>query len=120
MTRTRRANGAGSVYTKHGSFYGRWTTETGGHPNRLLGPVRLPGSATGLTRKQAERRLREPMDEVQVTTDAELTVVIAGVALLEQLEAEGRAKSHLQTVESHLRVHIAPLFKTKPLHRGTG
>ena len=81
MTRTRRANGAGSVYTKHGSFYGRWTTEGGGHPNRLLGPVRLPGSATGLTRKQAERRLRELMDEVQVTTDVELTVAIAGQAL---------------------------------------
>ena len=28
---------------------------------------------------------------------------MAGQALLEQLEAKGRAKSHLQTVESHLR-----------------
>ena len=117
MTRTRRANGAGSVYTKHGSFYGRWTTEGGGHPNRLLGPVRLPGAATGMTRKQAERRLRELMDEVQVTTDVELTVAMAGQALLEQLEAKGRAKSHLQTVESHLRVHVAPFFKEKPIDR---
>jgi integrase len=119
MSRTRRANGAGSVYIKHGSYYGRWTTEGGGHPNRLLGPVRLPGTATGMTRKQAERRLRELMDDVQVTTDVELTVAMAGQALLEQLEAKGRAKSHLQTVESHLRVHIAPFFKEKPIDRVT-
>jgi hypothetical protein len=33
-------------------------------------------------------------------------VADAGAALLEHLEAQGRSKSHRETVESHLRVHI--------------
>ena len=64
MSRARRANGAGSVYIKHGSYYGRWLTDSGGHTNRKLGPVRLPGTSSGLTRRQAEKRLRELMAEV--------------------------------------------------------
>ena len=119
MTRPKRANGAGSVYIKHGSYYGRWLTAGGGHTNRRLGPVRQPGTSSGLTRKQAEQRLRALMDEVQVTTDASVTVAIAGRAWVEALEAKGRAKSHVQTVESHLRVHLEPFFKEKPLDRLT-
>jgi hypothetical protein len=34
MPRTKRANGAGTVYLKHGNFYGRWVTLDGGHANR--------------------------------------------------------------------------------------
>ena len=119
MTRAKRANGAGSVYIKHGSYYGRWLTAGGGHTNCRLGPVRQPGTSSGLTRKQAEQRLRALMDEVQVTTDASVTVAIAGRAWVEALEAKGRAKSHVQTVESHLRVHLEPFFKEKPLDRLT-
>jgi integrase len=115
----RRANGAGSVYIKHGSYYGRWSTDAGDHPNRKLGPVRRPGSASGLTRRQAERRLRELMAEVNVITDVEITIALAGSALLEQLEAKGRSKSHVQTVESHLRVHLEPFFKDKSIDRIT-
>src|SRR4051812_36953343 len=96
MSRPRRANGAGSVYIKHGSYYGRWLTATGGHANRRLGPVRLPGTSSGLTRKQAERRLRELMDEGLVTTDATGTVACAGQAGVEALEGKGRAKSHVR------------------------
>jgi hypothetical protein len=52
----RRANGAGSLYIKHGSYYGRWVTADGGHVNRRLGPVRRPGTRQGLTHTQAEQR----------------------------------------------------------------
>ena len=117
MSRSRRANGAGSVYIKHGSYYGRWMTVSGGHANRKLGKVRLPGTSNGLTRRQAERRLRELMDEIVVVTDVSVTVGVGGRAWLEALEAKGRSKSHVQTVESHLRVHLEPFFKEKPLDR---
>jgi hypothetical protein len=41
----------------------------------------------------------------------------AGRALLERLEARACAKSHIESVESHLLVHIVPFFGDKPLDR---
>src|SRR3954453_17504522 len=105
MARPKRADGAGSIYIKHGAYSGRWVTIEGGMTNRKLGSVRRPGTREGLTRTQAEKRLRELMDTIQVTTDPDRTVGIAGEALLEQLEARGCSKSHIETAESHLRVH---------------
>ena len=116
MPRSKRANGAGAVYVKHGSYYGRWLTPAG-RTNRKLGPVRRPGSASGMTRTQAEKRLRDLMSEVHVTTDVAVTMAIAGRAWIEALEAKGRARSHVQSVESYLRVHLEPFFKEKPLDR---
>jgi hypothetical protein len=75
----------------HGAFYGRWLTAEGGQANRKLARVRRAGSRDGLTR---------------------------GQALLAHLEAKGSSKAHLETVESHLRVHLVPQFKEKPLDRG--
>jgi integrase len=46
-----------------------------------------------------------------------MTVATAGIALLTQLEARGASKSHRETVESHLRVHLVPFFKEKSLDR---
>ena len=42
-----------------------------------------------------------------------------GVALLGHLEAKGCSKSHRETVESHLRVHLVPFFKGRSLDRIT-
>jgi hypothetical protein len=39
MARTKRPNGAGELYIKHNSYYGRWTTVGGGKTNRKLGPT---------------------------------------------------------------------------------
>jgi len=117
MARVKRANGAGTVYIKHGCFYGRWATADGGRANRKLGPVRTPGTREGLTRTQAEKRLREFISVVQVVSDPERTVETVGQALLMQLEGKGSAKSHIETAESHLRVHLVPFFKDKPLDR---
>jgi integrase len=117
VARSKRANGAGQIYTKHGNYYGRWVTAAGGRTNRRLGAVRRPGTAVGLTRTQAEKRLRELMAEIQAVTDPDVTLEVAGAALLAQLEAKGCSKSHLETVESHLRVHLAPFFKAKPVDR---
>ena len=64
MARPKRANGAGSIYIKHGSYYGRWVTLERGMTNRKLGPVRRPGTREGLTHTQAEKRLRELMETI--------------------------------------------------------
>lgn len=66
MGQSRRANGAGNVYIKHGGYYGRWFVLDGSRTNRKLGAVRRPGAAVGLTRAHAEKRLREEMSYVQV------------------------------------------------------
>ena len=47
------------------------------------------------------------MDVVDVISDRERTIETAGQALLAQLEAKGSAKSHVETVESHLRVPVS-------------
>jgi integrase len=119
MPQEKRANGAGSIYIKHGSYYGRWIVPGGGRTNRRLGPARRPGTRDGLTRTQAEQRLREAMTGIQATTDRERTVAVAGQLLLRRLEAKGSARSHVETVESHLRVHLVPFFKAKPVDRIT-
>ncbi|HKG65614.1 MAG TPA: hypothetical protein VKB28_16210 [Solirubrobacteraceae bacterium] len=103
MARTKRANGAGTVYIKNGSYYGRWVTLEGGRTNRKLGRVRKPGTRDGLTHTQAEKRLRELIQIVQVTSDPDRTMATAGQALLARLEAKGSSKSHVETAESHLR-----------------
>lgn len=108
MSRGTRAYGSGALYVKHRAWYGRWATSDGGRANRKLGLVRVPGTDDGLTRKDAEQRLREVMDEVQHVSSPSRTVADAGDRLLEHLEALGRSKSHRETVESHLRVHINP------------
>ncbi len=120
MTRSKRANGAGQIYIKHGSYYGRWIAADGGRANRKLGPVRRPGSASGLTRGKAERRLQELMASTVATTDPQRTVAVLGNALLAQLELRGRARSHIESVECHLRVHLLPFFGDRPVDRIRG
>ena len=112
-----RAYGTGAIYTKHGAYYGRWVTADGGRANRRLGPARRPGGHDGLTMKEAEARLRELIDEVDHVSDPSRTVSDAGRALLEHLEAIGRSKSHRETAESHLRVHIEPAIGRVPIDR---
>jgi integrase len=116
-TRGPRAYGTGAIYVKHGAYYGRWVTAEGGRANRRLGPVRPPGGQDGLTVKEAEARLRELINEVRHVSNPSRTVADAGRALLEHLEAVGRSKSHRETAESHLRVHIEPAIGRIPIDR---
>ena len=117
MARAKRRYGTGTVYIKHGSYYGKWWTPAGGRANRKIGPTRRPGSADGLTRAEAERRLRELMAEVIVTSAPDRTFALAADRHLEALTAKGRSRSHLETVESHIRIHLIPYFGTRPIDR---
>ena len=117
MPSSRRANGAGNISIKHGAYYGRWYTDEGGQANRKLGQVRRPGTRDGLTRGQAEKRLRELMARSRSRAIRIARSPSPGRRSSAQLEARGCARSHIETAESHLRVHLVPFFGEKALDR---
>lgn len=86
---------------------------------RALGLKRQPGSSDGLTRAQAERKLRQLLDQAKPPPVERLTVEEAGSLLLTHLETMGRKLSTLENYESYLRVHLAPFFGRRPLDRIT-
>jgi integrase len=119
MARSRRAYGSGSLRIENGIWYGRWYTATGGRANRRVGPARSPGTTDGLTKRQAERKLRELMDgnAGRVTTNASRTIKHVGKLHAAKLAGKGRKRSHVETFESHLRIHLAPFFGQTPIDR---
>jgi integrase len=119
MARSRRAYGSGSLYIENDVYYGRWYTAAGGYANRRVGPVRKTGSTEGLTKTQAEAKLRQIMDGAggRVTTDPARTVEHVGRLHSSKLSGQGRKISHVQTFDSHVRVHLAPFFKEAPINR---
>ena len=119
MARSRRGYGTGSLYMQNGIYYGRWYTAAGGRANRRVGPVRTPGSTQGLTKTQAEAKLRQMMDGTagRVTTDPTRTIEHVGGLHSAKLTGQGRKKSHIETFDSHLRIHLAPFFDQMPINR---
>jgi len=120
----RRNYATGQLYEKHGSYYGRWRTSDGRKLNRKLGAVRRPGESAGLTRTQAERRLRQIQDEEErrprrPITDSHLTIVDAADSLRRQLAIEGARTSYRQNCESMQRVHVAPRLGGASIDRVT-
>ena len=119
MARNRRAYGTGSLYIENGIYYGRWRTADGGNANRRVGPVRAPGTSQGLTKRQAEAKLREMMDGAhgRVAAAPKRTIEHVGSLQAASLAAQGRKVSHVETLESHVRVHLAPFFGTAQISR---
>jgi integrase len=105
---TRRAYGTGSLYLKEGHWYGRWRTPLGRQARRIG-----PAGRGGLTKKDAERRLREIM-LVETSTSTrrgdDPTIEELGRALLGTLESHGRKRSHVESARYHLSKHIDPLL----------
>jgi integrase len=109
---SRRAYGTGSLYVKDGMWYARWRTADGRHA-RKLGAVRTSSSRSGLTKRDAESKLREILlaaDTVAVRAQDVTTVAELGAALLASLAAKGRKPSHIRSTGYHLTVHITPLL----------
>lgn len=121
---TRRSYGTGGLFVYTGargaeSWYGQWRVGRR-LVKRKVGPKRQAGSTEGLTRTQAERRLRRMMEEeLEVTPAERVTVDVAGQRYLRHLGSLGRRKSTLVEYESYLRVHLAPFFTDTPLDRIT-
>jgi integrase len=120
----RRTYGTGRLYEKHGSYYGRWRTGDSRRLNRLVGPVRTPSQADGLTRVEAERRFRLIREQEErrprpAVESARVTVDDACDSLRRQLALKGSRKSYLENCESMQRVHVTPAIGTKALAKVT-
>jgi integrase len=109
----KRNAGAGHLYEKHGSYYGRWRTLDGRLLNRKVGHIRTPGTRDGLTRAQAERKFRRLQDAEEraprpIRGADTPTVDEAADSLRERLTVSGARRSYLECCESMQRVHITP------------
>jgi integrase len=115
-TKSRRVYGTGSIVEHAGAFYGKWRVD-GWQVKRKLGAIRQPGAQSGLTRKQAERRLRELMSEtVLPTNSAALTFEQAGTHYLRHLdEVMQRKRTTIQDYAIMLRRHLGPFFGSRPV-----
>ena len=118
----KRSYGSGSLSVRKDgngreTWYGQWRVR-GRRVTRRLGVRRPPGSKEGLTRAQAEQRLRQAMESEAAPPPSErLTVASAGARHLAHLESLGRKRSTLMDYESYLRVHLAPFFADLPLDK---
>ncbi|MGH2918599.1 MAG: tyrosine-type recombinase/integrase [Solirubrobacteraceae bacterium] len=112
----RRSYGTGSVTQRGGQWYGRWHAQ-GRRLQRKIGPVRATGSRDGLTKPQAEARLRRIIEDTAAAPiiHERVTVEQAGRRLLTQLQALGRKRSTMHGYESYLRIHLAPYFAGRAL-----
>lgn len=112
---SQRGRGTGHLHEKWGSYYGRWRTLDGRNLNRIVGPVRTPGSTDGLTRTQAERAFRQLQDAEEraprpVRGAAIPTVDEVTDSLRQKLSLRGARRSYLDGCESMQRIHISPRF----------
>jgi hypothetical protein len=79
--------------------------------------IEPPDSRAGLTKRQAEARLRGIIEETAgaPVIHERVTIEQAGRRLLVTLETLGRKRSTMHGYESYLRVHLAPYFGERPL-----
>jgi len=116
--RTKRSYGSGSISVRGDAYYGRWRWPDGRQVQRRLGAVRQPGSRDGLTKSQAEARLRKLMaEEAAPAITDRMTVEQAGRHLIRHLEGLGRKRSTTEGYESYLRIHLVPYFGERELSR---
>ena len=106
--------GLGTLYEKHGSWYGRWHAPGGQRRNRKIAAVKASGGA-GLTRAEARRELARMMekDGTAPRNQGEVvpTLVELVYTLADRLASRGRARSHVENVRSHARTKFTPFFK---------
>ena len=116
--RTRRSYGSGSLIERDGAWYGKWRIGDR-QVKRKLGPKRAPGTRRGLTRSQAEAKLRSLMEEVSYVAPAErMTVEEATERYLHHVEhVMQRKRSTVQDYRIMLTRHIGPFLGTKAIDR---
>jgi integrase len=115
-TARRRPSGTGAVFEKGYRWYGQWRVR-GRLVKRSLGPVREAGSREGLTRTQAEARLRALMLETNCApppVEERMTIAEVGDRRIKQLARSGRKPdTTLANYESEIRIHFTPHFGDK-------
>jgi integrase len=118
----RRAPGAGHLFTRttragEERWVGQWYAPDGRRVKRLIGPRREPGSGHGLTRRQAEERLRRLMARAAPPAPDRRTLAELADEHLIGLRALGRKPTTLAAVESAARVHLVPFFDRRAPER---
>ena len=106
------------MFGKGNRWYGQWYLR-GRLVKRSLGPMRQPGSREGLTRTQAEARLRELMLETRsapASVTERMTLADVGDRRIKHLARSGRKPdTTLANYESEIRVHFVPHFGETPV-----
>jgi integrase len=116
---SRRAYGSGSLTIRNGAWYGRWYSG-GRRVKRKLGAVRAPGSRDGLTKTQAEARMRELQGQAVPRAAGErLTVPEVAARYVAYARRRGRKPSTIENIESEVRTHLAPFFPGRAMDRIT-
>lgn len=114
---SKRAYGTGRLFVKHDAWYGSWRTSAGQRTTRKVGPIRK--GRTGLTKTEAESRLREMMIAEDAAAAPGLagapTVKEMGAALVARLRRDNKKASYIESIESDLRAHINLLLGDIPV-----
>ena len=116
--RGKRSYGSGSLFEQNGSWYAKWRIG-GRQVKRRIGTMREPGSRDGLTRREAEARLRRLIEETTfVAPERRLTLGEAGERYLQHVEhVMERKRSTVQDYGIILRRHLAPYFGNVAIER---
>jgi hypothetical protein len=114
----KRPHGAGRLYVKWGSYYGRWRMPDGRYLNRRIGAVRQRGSSDGLTKSQAEAALRRLVEQESRRRPPAAVEHVRSVdevidVLRDRLVIQGARTSYQQNCESMQRIHISPAIGSR-------
>ncbi len=117
----RRSYGSGSLLNLNGTYYGKWRDTAGQQIKRRIGPVRTPHQPDGLTKTQAEARLRDLMRDTTATTPTAhaRTLEAAADAWLTHLAATGAKATSIRAYRAALNKWFLPTLKTRSLDRIT-
>ena len=117
----RRSYGSGSIIERNGIYFGKWRTADGRQVMRKIGPVRTPHEPDGLTKTQAEARLRDLIREEAASAPAAhaRTLGVAADAWLKHKEAAGVKASSIRADRAALDKWFLPTLKTRSLDRIT-
>lgn len=121
---SRRSYGTGHLYVKadgdgRETWYGQWYA-AGRRVKRRIGPKRPRGSRDGLTRAQAEREMRQRMEQDAVVRSVaeRRTIKQAGELYIDHLEhVMERKRSTIQDYRGYVRGHFEPFFRDRALDR---
>lgn len=123
-SKPRRAYGSGSLTERNGDWYGAWRVN-GKLRSRKVGAVRTRSLADGMTKAQAEARLRDMMGEAtEAPTESQrrsgsYTITEVSEAFIEHAREHRGLKEHttLADYRMHTRLHLEPFFKDMPVHK---
>lgn len=116
---TKRAYGSGSLWLAadtagRESWKGKWRTKTGVQVKRTLGPKRTPDCPHGLTKPQAERKLRTLMQaDTTSSVDERVDIAELGRRYGREQKRKGLKTSTQEEVQSNLKTWLIPFFGTR-------